>query len=98
MWTFVVREVFTEKRLEIIDLLADESVESMRDVARRLDRRISVVKEDLDTLVEHGIVEYEMKDRRKIPTLAHSHVFVQPLVIDGEVQREGIEQVEQVEE
>lgn len=89
-----VREVLTEKRLEIIDLLAttEESMDSMRDVAREVDRHISVVKEDLDVLTEHGIVEYETEGRRKVPVLTHPHVFIQPLVINGEVHREGNEQ------
>jgi predicted transcriptional regulator len=91
-----VREILTEKRLEIIDLLADEgdSVNSMRDVARKLDRHISVVKEDLDVLAQHGVVEYETEGRRKNPALAHPHVFVQPLLINGEFQREEIEQID----
>lgn len=79
------RRILTEKRIEIIERLTEEEVESIRDLARRLDRHVSTVKEDLNVLSEEQVVEYEQHGQRKVPTLKHSNVFVKPIVLNGTV-------------
>lgn len=76
--------VLTPKRMELLTELATTDVRSMRDLGRRADRDISIVKRDLDILYEAGIVEYEQEGRAKRPMLAHENVFVEPVVFDGE--------------
>jgi predicted transcriptional regulator len=82
--------LLTKRRLEIVRHLADDetSVESIRDLARQLDRNVSAVKTDLDLLVPHGLVTYEEQGNRKIPVLQHENVFVTPLLLHGEFQWE----------
>lgn len=80
------RRVLTERRMEIIELLSRERVDSVRDLARRLDRHVSVVSEDLDVLSEEQVIEYEHDGQRKIPVLKHPHVFIKPVLLNGEAQ------------
>jgi len=80
--------VLTRRRLEIVQVLADDDVEveSIRGLARRLDRHVSIVKEDLDVLARNDLVAYETEGNRKIPALKHRNVFVRPLLLEGEFQ------------
>lgn len=71
--------VLTEKRLELLDTLRAASVESISELATRVDRDVSAVHRDLDVLFEHGLLEYETTGSRKEPRLKHEHVFVEPI-------------------
>jgi DNA-binding transcriptional ArsR family regulator len=73
------RQVLTEKRLELIDSVRDEDVESVRGLADALDRDKADVSRDLDLLFERGIVTFTERDGRKIPELAHETVIVGPI-------------------
>ena len=76
----VAREVLTEKRLEIIDKLREEEVESKRNLAQKLERDIKNVSEDLDILWRHGIIEYkEGKGTSKIPVIEEDRILIEPL-------------------
>lgn len=76
------REVLSDRRTEIIETLrtTDDEIESVRDLARRLDRDKGHVSRDLAVLAEHGIVGYESDGRAKAPRLKHEHVVVEPVV------------------
>ena len=78
-------QVLTEKRVELIDHLTTAEVSSVRELARRLDRDVSIVSRDLDILFEAGVVDYEDNGRAKRPVLAHDTVLVEPIVFDGAV-------------
>ena len=80
-------EVLTEKRMELLKELAadDTEITSMRDLARRVDRDISIVSRDLDVLFEADVIDYEQSGRSKRPVLAHENVVVEPIVFDGDV-------------
>lgn len=80
--------VLTEKRMEIVAAIAEGDVESVRDLARRLDRDVSIVSRDLDVLFEAAVIDYERDGRAKRPVLAHENVFVTPVVFDGQVLEE----------
>lgn len=71
--------VLAPGRRELIDALRAESVDSVRDLARRLDRDKGHVSRDLAVLAEHGVVEYEDAGRAKRPVLVQEHVIVEPL-------------------
>lgn len=77
--------VLTDARTELVEEIATGDVESVRDLARRTNRNVSIVSRDLAKLVEAGIVEYEDDGSKKRPVLAHQNVFVKPVVFEGDV-------------
>lgn len=72
--------VFHDRRLRIIDHLADNEPESVRALARVLDLDKGVVSRDLKELSELDIVEYVENGRATAPRLKHRHVAVEPVV------------------
>lgn len=72
--------VLTERRSELLETIAAEEVESITDLAKRLDRDVAAVHRDLDVLFEYSLIEYVEKGGRKRPRLKHEHVFVEPLL------------------
>lgn len=78
------RKVLTEKRLEIIETIRDEDIESIRDLARKLDRQENVVHDDLMLLFEEGIIDFEEEANRKMPVLRHENIFVRPITLKRE--------------
>ena len=78
--------VLTKRRLGIVEYLAEHDPESIRELARRLDRQVSAVKDDLDVLARNELLEYESTGKKKGPQLKHRNVFVRPLLLDGEFQ------------
>jgi predicted transcriptional regulator len=73
-------QVLTAKRTELLDRLREEDAESVRDLARTLDRDKGSVSRDLDTLARHDLVTFRERGTRKIPTVKHETVIVEPLV------------------
>lgn len=71
--------VLTQKRRELLELIADEEPESITELAQAADRDVSIVHRDLDLLFEYSLIEYEKEGGKKRPTLKHSHAFVEPL-------------------
>ncbi|GAB3691294.1 hypothetical protein GCM10028857_28490 [Salinarchaeum chitinilyticum] len=69
----------TPKRLELIQTIRSEAVESVRDLASRVGRDPGQVSRDLAALAERGIVEYEESGRAKRPVLVQEHVVVEPI-------------------
>lgn len=77
--------VLTEKRIELLREIADEPPESMRALARRVDRDIIQVRKDLVELHTANLIDIEEVGRSKRPTLSSPNIFVEPIVFDGEV-------------
>lgn len=73
-------EVVTPRRQEIIETLGRGEYESVRELARVLDRDKGQVSRDLGLLAEHGIVRFETEGRSKSPRLAQEHVVIEPIV------------------
>ena len=71
--------VFHDRRLRIIDYLAENEPDSVRALARALDLDKGVVSRDLRELAELEVVEYVENGRATAPRLKHSHV-VEPVV------------------
>lgn len=71
--------VLTPKRRELIAVLTEESVESVRDLARRVERDKGQVSRDLKVLAEQGVVDFEETGRAKRPYLQHDHLVVEPI-------------------
>lgn len=77
--------VLTEKRMELVEEIAKEDVDSMRELAQRVDRDKSIVSRDLDVLFEAEIIDYEPHGKAKKPVLAHDNILVEPIVFEGQV-------------
>lgn len=78
------RDVLTESRLELVGHLErhGDDVDSVSDLARRLDRDKGAVSKDLRRLAELDIIEYEGEGNgaAKRPVLKHEHVVIEPVV------------------
>jgi predicted transcriptional regulator len=70
----------TPKRREIIEILREIDPGSVRALARELGRDKSQVSNDLSTLAELGIIEYEKNGNAKAPRLTQDHIVVEPIV------------------
>ena len=78
------RDVLTESRLELLTYLHHhgDDVESVSDLARRLERDKGAVSKDLRRLAELDVVTYEGEGdgEAKRPVLKHEHVVIEPVV------------------
>lgn len=78
------RDVLTNSRLAIIQYLDQhgESITSVSDLARQLDRDKGAVSKDLRRLAEFDIIAYEGtgNGEAKRPILKHEHIVVEPVV------------------
>lgn len=72
-------KVFTPKRRELIKTLRTQDVESVRDLARRVDRDKGQVSRDLGVLAEHSVISYDEEGRAKRPYLTQEHIVVEPM-------------------
>lgn len=72
--------ILTDRRYELLQTIKHEQPESVRDLARTLDRDKGAVSRDLATLCEAGVVTYEENGRAKRPVLAQEHLVVEPIV------------------
>ena len=74
------KSVLTERRMELLETIRDEEIESVTDLAESLDRDKAAVSRDLDLLFEQDMIIYERDGSRKIPKLKHEAVVVEPLL------------------
>jgi len=80
--------VLSKERMRLIEEIADGDVESVRDLARRVDRNVSIVSRDLEVLFEADVVTFEQDGRAKTPRLAHENIFVKPVVFNSTAMAE----------
>jgi len=71
-----INEVLDNKNLELIRTVAREDVESIRDLARRLDRDVRQVHDAVTELETLGLVELEKEGKRKKPTVWYDSITV----------------------
>jgi predicted transcriptional regulator len=74
------KTVLTPKRREIVEVLRQQQVDSVRDLARTLDRDKGQVSRDLADLAEIGVIRYEKNGNAKRPLLTQEHIVVEPIV------------------
>lgn len=72
-------KVLTPKRKEIIRTLREEEIDSVRGLARHLDRDKGQVSRDLQVLAEHAVIHYETDGRSKAPRLTQEHIVIEPV-------------------
>lgn len=77
-------EILTDRRLALIEYLTDHGtdIESVSDLARRLDRDKGAVSKDLTRLAELDVIEYEGAGNGEVkrPVLKHEYVVIEPVV------------------
>jgi len=71
-----INEVLNDRNLELLRTVAREDVESIRDLARRLNRDVRQVHDAVTKLEMLGLVELEKKGRRKKPTVWYDSITV----------------------
>ncbi|GGL36281.1 hypothetical protein GCM10009037_19830 [Halarchaeum grantii] len=71
--------VLTDPRMSLIDYLRAHDVESIRELARELDRDKGNVSRDLKLLAKYGIVGFDTSGRAKRPFLKVEHLVVEPV-------------------
>lgn len=72
-------KVFSPKRRELIEVLRTQEIESVRQLARTVNRDKGQVSRDLGVLAEHGVISYEEDGRSKRPVLVQEHITVEPI-------------------
>lgn len=73
-------EILTPRRQELIAALGQGEYDSVRGLARALERDKGQVSRDLGLLAEHGVVTFDTDGRAKRPRLAQEHVVIEPVV------------------
>jgi len=68
--------LLTPKRLELLESVMDDPPESIRALARRLDRNPSETHADLKTLAEYGIIDYHESGRTKAPYCPYNTINI----------------------
>lgn len=71
-----LRKVLTEKRIELIQFLMENEVESTSELAKKLDRGVKEVSEDVRLLEEYGIVKIEKEGRSKKPSVYYDKIDI----------------------
>lgn len=71
-----IRQILTEKRMELMKSIMDDSPESISALAEKLDRGISEVHHDLKILEQNKIVFFEKKGRSKKPVIPYEDIEV----------------------
>jgi predicted transcriptional regulator len=69
-----LRELLTDRRLELIEAVMDREPESIRGLADELDRDVHDVHDDLHLLAEYKIVHFEEDGRAKKPYVPYETV------------------------
>lgn len=78
------QKVFTEKRMELIEIIKEGEIESVRELSRKVDRDVSGVSKDLKLLSESSIVTFKNGEGdRKKPKMIHENVFVEPIFMSS---------------
>jgi predicted transcriptional regulator len=74
------REVLTDERMDLIEHLQDGDVDSIEELARRVERDPADVSEDLNILFKNAVIDFEEEEDRKIPVLQHENIFIKPII------------------
>ena len=86
----MLRKVLTEKRIELIQFLMGNEVESTSELAEKLGRGVKEVSKDLNLLEEYGIVELEKNGRSKSPSIDYNRIEIDiDIESDNQNQKEA---------
>ncbi len=75
------KKILTEQRKRLIEEIKNKpKPESIRDLARKLDRDPAAVQRDLNLLYKYNLIEYIKEGNKKQPRLKHQHIFIEPII------------------
>lgn len=69
-----LRQLLTNRRMELLEVVMDHSPESIRVLADRLERDVHDVHDDLYLLAEYDIIHFEQDGRAKRPYVPYDTV------------------------
>lgn len=72
-----IQRLLTPKRLELLRSVMVDPPESIRALAARLDRNVSDVHEDVQLLVEYGVIRLEPAGRAKRPAIPFDEIHIE---------------------
>ena len=72
-----LRQLLTDRRMELLEAVMDQPPESIRALADRLDRDVHDVHDDLSLLAEYEIVHFEADGRAKKPYVPYDTVRIE---------------------
>ena len=72
-----LRQLLTDRRMELLETVMEQPPESIRALAGRLDRDVHDVHDDLHLLAEYGIVHFEEDGRTKKPYVPYDTVRIE---------------------
>jgi predicted transcriptional regulator len=78
-----LERVLRAKNLELVRAIATEEPDSVRELARLVERDIKNVSESVNRLVELGLIELHDAGRAKKPTVWYDHVEIDIRVTPG---------------
>lgn len=70
-------QVFTPRAIDLLQAIAQQEPESIREAARLVDRDIKQVSENLARLAEYGVVEFADEGRAKRPLAPYDEIDIQ---------------------
>lgn len=86
-----LRELLTDRRMELLEAVMEQPPESIRALAARLERDVHDVHDDLHLLAEYDIVHFEEDGRAKKPYVPYDTVRIE--VEFGRSSDEGSETI-----
>jgi predicted transcriptional regulator len=72
-----LRQLLTERRMELLEAVMEHPPESIRALADRLDRDVHDVHDDLHLLADYDIVHFETAGRAKQPYVPYETVRIE---------------------
>lgn len=85
-----IRQILTNKRQELMKAIFTQEPESIRDLAKKVDRGLREVHEDLELLEENKIVYFEKEGNRKKPVIPFKDIKVDYSLKDSLFRDESI--------
>lgn len=76
-----LQRILTPRRLELVRSLMDESADSIRALADRLDRDVRQVHDDVQLLSEYRIVHFTEADGAKQPSVPYETVKIEVEIV-----------------
>lgn len=71
-----LRKIFTDKRLDLIEQIQELSPDSIRDLARKVNRGLREIHEDLKLLESYDIVKFAEDGRAKKPVVPYDQIEI----------------------
>lgn len=83
--------VFRETNIELLEAIATAHPESIRALARAVDRGPKAVMQNLNELEQYGLVAFERDGRAKRPYLPYDEIDIQLPFVQLDGQRSAVE-------